>query len=651
MITKKKEWITTKELAEIKGIGDRAVRKYVQDNKYVVRKTSKSYEFLVTSLEENVREKITGLEEKLTPKIEENYIVPEEQKQLALAKYDLVKKWNEYRHSKKGRTKAGNEFIESYNLGLLYPELFSQIGNVAIGTIYDWDKKLRIYNDNWHCLIKNYSFGVKTTKKGGLSEKEKEIFLSILLHPNKINVGKAITLTKLTLTQRGVTDLCSEMTYRRFIKNYQKEHYDTWIFAREGSKALNDKVMPFIQRDVSKLEVGDVIIGDGHKLAFQVINPYTGNPTRPTMVAYQDWKSGAMVGFEIMLEENKQSVASAIRNAIITLGKVPKYIYHDNGKSFKAKYFIENGLSGLFANLGIKAVFAQPYNAKAKPIERLFREFQGTFEQLMPSYTGVNIEEKPAKCKRNETFHKEIANTYIPTIQEVIECVKKWLNFHYDQPCSHVKGKTIGEVLESGKGAGVNLDTLDDLMMATEIKTVNRCNIRFLKTDYSAYELYGYQGQVLIKYSLFDLSYVKVYKPSGEFICVANRVIGTHPLANEMGEVKDIEDLKQKTKLKKQLEKRTQENYIRELKRQKAYFPMLTNDLEQKKEIDELKQFCIEIKEPEEKEISPKYFNNQFDKFEYLSKKDKLNKEEQEWIKTFKESKLYQEIYGDEEVM
>ena len=80
MITKKKEWITTKELAEIKGIGDRAVRKYVQDNKYVVRKTSKSYEFLVTSLEENVREKITELEEKLTPKIEENYIVPEEQK-------------------------------------------------------------------------------------------------------------------------------------------------------------------------------------------------------------------------------------------------------------------------------------------------------------------------------------------------------------------------------------------------------------------------------------------------------------------------------------------------------------------------------------------------------------------------------------------
>ena len=165
MITKKKEWITTKELAKLKGVCDRAVRKSINDNKYVVRKVSRSYEILVTSLEENVKEKLTEDEEKLIPKIEENYIVPEDQKQLALAKYDLVKKWNEYRYGKKDRTKAGQEFIESYNLELLYKELFQKIGKVAIGTIYDWDKKLRNYDDNWHCLIKNYSFGVKTNKK------------------------------------------------------------------------------------------------------------------------------------------------------------------------------------------------------------------------------------------------------------------------------------------------------------------------------------------------------------------------------------------------------------------------------------------------------------------------------------------------------
>ena len=87
MITKKKEWITTKELAKLKGVCDRAVRKSINDNKYVVRKVSRSYEILVTSLEENVREKLTEDEEKLIPKIEENYIVPEDQKQLALSSW------------------------------------------------------------------------------------------------------------------------------------------------------------------------------------------------------------------------------------------------------------------------------------------------------------------------------------------------------------------------------------------------------------------------------------------------------------------------------------------------------------------------------------------------------------------------------------
>ena len=85
------DWITTKELAEIKGISERAVRKSIAKNKYVIRKSSKSYEILVTSLEESVRKKVTERREKSTALVPINYIVPEEQKKLALAKYDLIK--------------------------------------------------------------------------------------------------------------------------------------------------------------------------------------------------------------------------------------------------------------------------------------------------------------------------------------------------------------------------------------------------------------------------------------------------------------------------------------------------------------------------------------------------------------------------------
>ena len=433
------DWITTKELAEIKGISERAVRKAISKNKYVIRKCSKSYEILVTSLEENVREKVTTVKEKsvLTPPI--SYVVPETQKKLALAKYDLIKKWDEFRTGKKNKTIAGKDFLEAYNHNCICEELFNVVGKVAVGTIYEWHKKVRTYNDDWHCLINNYTFGEKTKKYAMSAEEEAEL-LKNLLHPNQLNIGKAIKLTKLALKERGFENLCCDLTYRRFANNYKNEHYNTWIEAREGNKALHDKVLPYITRDVSKLDVGDVIVGDGHRLSFFIKHPYTGKPVRPMMVAYQDWKSGGFVGFEIMLEENTQCTASALRNSIINLGKVPKFVYQDNGKAFKAKYFIENGLSGLFTNLGIQPVYAKPYNAKAKPIERLFRELQDSCEVLLPSYSGTSIIKKPAQLKRNEKLHKTLYKVNIPSLEQVTNFIKNWLiKYHYEQPCPHVK--------------------------------------------------------------------------------------------------------------------------------------------------------------------------------------------------------------------
>ena len=644
MQTFTKEWITTKELAKLKGISERAIRKAISNHKYVFRKCSKSYEILVTSIEENVKEKITQQEEKFLPASEIHNTVPEEQKKLALAKYDLIKQWNEYRDKKKNKTISGKEFIDSYNEKFICLELFDVIGKVAIGTIYEWDKRLRINHNDWHCLINNYTFGYKT-QRTALSTLEEELFLKVLLHPNQINIGKAIKITKTTLKQRGLNKFCCDMTYRRFADKYKKEHYDTWVLAREGSKALNDKVIPYISRDISKLEVGDVIIGDGHKLAFFVINPYTGKETRATMVAYQDWKSAALVGFEIMIEENTQCIASALRNAIITLGKVPKYVYHDNGKAFRAKYFVESGLSGLFTNLGIQPVFAKPYNAKAKPIERFFREFQDSFEVLLPSYTGTSIAKKPARLKRNEKLHKSLSNDFVPTIEQVISAIKQWLNYHYAEPCPNVKGKTIGEVLESGKGTGVNIEKLDDLMMAREIKTIGRNGIKFMKNDYYDTALYGYRGNVIIKYSLFDLSFIKVYKTNGEFICIANRVESIHPLANYFGDVKDIEDLKQRTKLKKKLEQRTELEYIRQLNRDEVCLPLLSADLAEKQEYDDLTDFNVDKKEDCQEKYTNGCFIDNYERYEYLLNKDSLTNDEKIWLKNYEETDEYKLIY------
>ena len=142
-------------------------------------------------------------------------------------------------------------------------------------------------------------------------------------------------------------------------------------------------------------------------------------------------------------------------------------------------------------------------------------------------------------------------------------------------PCKNVEEKTIGEVLESGKGNGVEVSELDDLMMVTEIKRIGRNGIRFLKSDYYDESLYGLRIKVVIKYSLFDLSEIKVYDTNGKFICIAKRMETINPLANYTGDAKDIEEFKQRIKQQKRLEQQTVKAYFAELKKDKIDIPLL----------------------------------------------------------------------------
>ena len=53
------------------------------------------------------------------------------------------------------------------------------------------------------------------------------------------------------------------------------------------------------------------------------------------------------------------------------------------------------------------------------------------------------------------------------------------------------------------------------------------------------------------------MSYINVYTTSGKFLCRADRITLTHPLAYYTGEINDIEDYKQKIKKQKQLKNKT----------------------------------------------------------------------------------------------
>jgi putative transposase len=136
----------------------------------------------------------------------------------------------------------------------------------------------------------------------------------------------------------------------------------------------------------------------------------------------------------------------------------------------------------------------------------------------------------------------------------LLEC---WLEFHRSQECPHVKGKSIGEVFNEDRGNGVDIAGLDDLMMDMKITNIGRNGIRFLNQHYYDDNLYNLREQVIIRYSLFDLSHIKVYSMSGEHIGTAERVMPVHPLANVLGTPNDVEHLKQQISMQKRAEKKT----------------------------------------------------------------------------------------------
>lgn len=561
---------------------------------------------------------------------------PEKSKKIALARLDLLNQWKEFRRKSENKLQADYDFVNLHNTSNSH--LFEILGKISRGSLHRW-KTILNGTEDYTKLIPQYKYAKVDEYRTILTDEEIKIFMGLLLHPNRMCIGKAIALTKYKLQRQGQSFIPTDATFRRYANWYKNNNYDKWILARDGEKALSDKVEPYIKRDASLLEVGDILVADGHKLAFNVINPFTGKASRATLVGFLDWKSTALVGYEIMLEENTQCIASALRNSIINLDMIPKIVYQDNGRAFRAKYFTDDkgftelGFRGLYSKLGIETVFARPYNARAKVIERFFKEFQEGFEKLLPSYVGSSIQNKPAYLMRNEKLHKQLHNDFIPTLEETIKMIDMWLNFKNSQPCPNAPDKTIAEVLESRKQQNVDINLLDDLMLATEVKTIQRNGIRFLNCDYFDERLYGFKSKVLIKYNLFDLTSIKVYTTKGGYLCTAERVTETHPMAKLLGTVTDFEDYKQKIVKQRKLHKKTINAVKSYLSEDETKF-LETKMLEENSNPVQT-EFKVRSKGVQ------KIFKNNSEKYEYLI----MTNPDDKLIENFKQTKEYKLLY------
>ena len=659
-------YINIKDVAEAKGLkSTRSLRLELNKNesKYISREIKvnggTSYEILFSSLEPELQDKLRKNENKKTALVPLNYqppqFVSDQAKMTANFRLNIVLASIKFRKKYSIKKQADSDFLDLYNSGLYLPKAYKFIGSISLGTLHRWLRKYEKH-ESAECLQPNYKYSKQGEYNSILNDEMKQILLTLLLHPSRYNYGKAIKLTKEILKKRGYEQLPCDLSFKRYAENFRKNNYAEWVLRREGMKAYHDKVEPYIERDISKIEVGDVIVADGHVLNFQVINPFTGRPTRATLVGFLDWKSTALVGYEIMMTESTQCIASALRNAIINLGLIPKVVYQDNGKAFKSRFFQnvdfeEDLFNGVYANLNIHSVFAKPYNARAKVIERFFREFQEELEKGMPSYIGTSIEDKPAWLKRGEKlhaeWHKKLTDNHIPTVSEASKYINSWIEFHNNQPCPNDRTKTIKECLNSVQKQNIDVQRLDDLMMKTEGRTINKHGITFLNMHYRSEAILGIRDKVNIRYSLFDLSKVNVYSKKGEFLCVAHRVQKVHPMARVLGTVKDMEEYKyqyeKQQKIKNRLVKQIKKTFPKEELQVLDIVPEPTLEIEQFEPVKTVREHKLT---PREKQMKKPMFDSDFEKYEWLMNNGCTNPEDRKWLADYIRSNEYNNLYG-----
>ncbi|MBU1002759.1 MAG: Mu transposase C-terminal domain-containing protein [Proteobacteria bacterium] len=565
---------STRELQSVLALDVSTVTRRAQREGWPSRKRSGrggGFEFPLSTLPKDVRTKIQQAEAKAAPAAPvtvngaaQPIALDEVRKRKAAAKLDLMGLYGEWLLAN-GRSAAQRQaFITAYQSGA-WPVLLEIIGpQVSWKSIERWKVAIRRGGNIAAVADKR---GLCRRGQRNLNETQRQTLIRCCLQAQR-PLSEAYREANKLLAFEGQPPIGSEATARRFImQDWVSENFGDWTYVREGEKAWNDKCAFFIERDYSLIEVGDIVVADGHKLNFEIINPETGKAQRMELVLWYDMKSNFPLGWEILPSENTQCIAAAFRRACLMLGKYPKVAYLDNGRAFRSKYFNgvdmrQTGVGGLFKALGVQPLFAWPYHGQSKTVERFFGSF-AELERWAPSYSGTSIATKPPRMMRGEKTHVDIykkSGARPLTIPEAHVAIAMFFDEYVTRgQRGHLAGEAPLDTFLAGRGPGLGeaqLMQLRDLMLTKTLRTLNRNGVSVMGKNYYSPELYNRRHQVEVRYDpqllddAGDVAHVLVYDSTGNYLCRADRVRGIHPAASILGDASHQRDFKAAISLK-----------------------------------------------------------------------------------------------------
>lgn len=412
------QMLTVNEVAEIKGCGVRYIQQVIKKGKIpavetVNNKNRKIYLVPLDALDEDLQHKWYQMMKENSP--EDITKLPESEQESAAADtfseeerkeidfwIDLVNRWQEYRKMPGVTSMADVDQKFVTFCSLEYPDR-----RISIDTLYRKWKAVKA--DDLKGLVDQR--GKWRKGKSSIDETVWQAFLYYYLDEAQHPIQKCLEYTKMWAQEKR-PDLYADIpSYSAFYRKLASVPEGVKVLGREGHKAYNDRCAPFIRRIYDDMASNEWWIADNHTFDVMVKDK-AGKLHRPYLTAFLDARSGIFTGFYVTYNPSSEATLIALRRGILEYG-IPDNIYVDNGREFLTfdigglghrKKKPKDGVElfeppGVFKRLGINMTNAIVRNAKAKIIERRFRDVKDSLSRLFNTYTGGNVVEKPERLK------------------------------------------------------------------------------------------------------------------------------------------------------------------------------------------------------------------------------------------------------------
>lgn len=538
------EYLTAKELSELKGCSERHAKRLVKEGKikaeikFDFEIKQERYFIPVVNLPNDLQAKYYARLKKdtgLTPEPTEDKpekptktrktsrsfeeLSSDEREKLNFW-CELLQEWQGRRSQYKSKTEFDHNFVGECRL---------KYENIEISERILYRKWTAYKNDDYDGIL-----GVRgawNRNNSTIPEPVWNDFLYEWLDDNRPTVSLCYRNT-ISWTKEFYPELLdlipSEVTFRRRIE--KDVAYAVKTLLRDGEKAFSDRCSPYIMRMYDNLEANDCWIADNHTLDIQSLDD-KNKPHRLYLTAFLDAKSGVMTGWNITESPDSQSTILALRHGIMRFG-IPKCIYVDNGREFLThdiggKGHRTHGKKGeeqsepptILKRLGIEMRNAIVRNAKAKPIERTFYTTKNQFSKLFLGFCGGTI------LERKESLKRRIKDGKLPRDYEIREIFDVWIDGEYNlqdyggsETCYKglsrldVWNKTCSEMRKAPESA-LNLM----LMRSTRKQKIKRngvyvtiCGEKIWFTEPKE-TIMNLEKEVYVRYDPADLRTVRIY--------------------------------------------------------------------------------------------------------------------------------------------